>query len=470
MKITPRFGTAIKISLFVVVVLFIYSFLLSYKGILGYSISRPSENTDVRMFLNKLKELLSTGVFWMLVGYISKDNKAAIIALILSIAIHFGVDVFLPNTSRMVPTMSYQFYLRLILSVIPILIFGLVHFKSSLGLKFIGFWIIIWSLTITFDPSNFERMIEGFTRMIGWRKPFEIRISTGENSYRPISIFRILHRELFLIVKLCIFWWIYQLIKTKQSILGAMQTCYDMAKIDRLSYSAIYWSLRIFLFVGGLGIVSFIANSFRLPFDMVLIIRVMIGTGALVIVAAIYRNFLVSHFAHRSQYLGGLYFLLNIPIVNVLAWLYALITFDIPPNAADESSSQQERFTQLKSDFVKENKNNGWKIVIIVFTSFTLLYQLNKAGFRIDGPSRDGAYMTFLISLVLFCLVLFFLYNKNAYKPLLTLFCLNVVLIAIYRNESFLYPAMATSIINMVLFYGMFYFDELKWDENQTLE
>jgi len=246
-----------------------------------------------------------------------------------------------------------------------------------------------------------------------------------------------------------------------------LHTCSSTQAIDRISYTVIYWGFRILLFVAGLGLVSYIGQTFRFPIDILTILRIVVASGAIIITACIYRNFLVSHFADRESYPGGLFFLLNIPILNIFAWMYSLVNFKIPKSEGIDANELTSKFTELQTKFIKDNRNTGWKIILLVITAFSLLYQLNRAGFRIDGPSRDGAYMTLLVSLITFTLALWYLFNKKAYIPLLVICCANIFLVGILRDDSFLQPTMASTLVNLVLFYGMFYFDELIWNENK---
>lgn len=466
MKITPRFVIAIKISLLLVIAMSIYSFVLSYYGMSGMSISHPQENTTLRIVLNQVKGILMTVSFWALIGYICKDYKAAIAALMISLAIYFGNSIFFPRDYGVIPPRDLQYYLFSISGVLPILTFGMVHFKSSAALKLIAYWAITWGLSVMADSSGFERMIEGLTRICGLRDPFEIHISTGVSSYRPISIFRIIHHELILIWKLSLFWWVYHIIKTKSSIWDALKTCYDSTALDSPGYSAIYWSFRVFLFVAGLGLMSFIANTTRYPFDVLTILRVAMAACALVVIASVYRNFLISHFTQRNKYPNGLFFLLNIPIINLFAWVYSLIYFNVLPKEESNASNTQDRFAELQANFINESKNSGWKVVIIVLTLISMLFELNRAGFRIDGPGRDGVTGMLLISLVTFSFILWFLYNKHAYIPLVIISLSTIIVVAMFRSEALMHPTMAASLINLVLFYGMFYFDEFRWDGN----
>jgi len=471
MKTTLDFVKTMKIAFVLVLLFFIYSFALSYFGMHGISISHPQENTDLRLALNKLNSFLVILSFWLLIGYLCKNYKAAIIAMIVTMALNFGLDLLFPKEyTSTTTTKGIKYYLIAISGILPYLAFGFIYFKSPKALKLIIYWAIIWGLSVTLDTRGFERMVEGLTRIFGWRDIFEIHIPTSETGYRPISILRLLTTELFLIVRLAVFWWVIQFIQSKKSFWNYLHTFYDSAANDRFSFSILYWSFRIILFVAGFGLISFMAMSFRFPFDLMRILRILMATFALIVTAAIYRNMLVSHFAQNNKYPAGTFFLLNVPVINCFAWLYMIINFNAKPKDQEQTSQIKNNLPELKSSFIENSRNGGWKIIIILMTLFSMLYQLNRAGLRIDGPSRDGAYTLLMTSLVALILVLWFLYNKHAYIPLIVISCIGIIITVLLRNEAFLYPTLASSLINIMIFYGLFYFDELKWETSDELK
>ena len=118
----------------------------------------------------------------------------------------------------------------------------------------------------------------------------------------------------------------------------------------------------------------------------------------------------------------------------------------------------------LKEKFVVEEKNGIWKGLFLIFTFFHMVYQLNRAGFRLDGPSRDGSVILLISFLISFFLLLWFLYYRHSYFPLLILLTVNIVLVTALREETFFQTSVASSIINVVLYFGLFHFDHLKWD------
>ena len=459
MKITPRYVTALKWAGLIVLIMSIYNFLLTYFGMSGISISHPEENSALRHILNNLKMHLATIALWVLIGYLTKDYKSAIAALVVTVLLRYGVEALSPRTyTSGPPKQDLKHFLIPILYVLPPLTFGFLHFKNTKAFKFILYWALMFGLVIALNPGGLERILSSITRIFGFRDLFELRISTGESSYRTISIFRIFGSEFFLIVRLTVFWWIYEYIKSDRPFFKNLNTVPEGSINNRLAFSVFYWGFRIILWIIGIGLISYIGRGFRMPFDIVAMIRILFCMLGIVVAGSIYRNILIAHFVDRNKYPNWGFFLLNIPIINFFTWLQLLINF----NHIETKIASQEHFSNLKNQFIHYGKNSVLKVVIILISVFSMLYQLNRAGFRIDGPSRDGALMLCIVSLISLGFIIWFLSSKHAYIPLLVMSAASIFATMVIREEAFLVPTMASSIVNLVIYYGLFHFDDLK--------
>jgi len=106
------------------------------------------------------------------------------------------------------------------------LTFGFLHFRSSLAFKLLAMWAFSWGLGVAYDPHVFERMLEGLTRLIGIRDPFEFRISTGETSYRSTSLLRLTTNQVITLANFVVFWAIYRIIKNGKPLWEGLHTCH----------------------------------------------------------------------------------------------------------------------------------------------------------------------------------------------------------------------------------------------------
>lgn len=461
MYLTKEFSKAIKICALIVLLMSCYNFVLAYFGIHGISISHPETNTITRLVLNKLMYVFYLLSFWILVGYLTGDYKGAIVVLLLSLILNLGVDKLFPVSGYAYSSNKINKLVHIFSGILPFLIFGIIHFKNSKGLKFIIFWAIMFGLSASIDTRGFEMIIDRITRIFGLSNIFEIRIPQGESSYRPINILQIIVSQLFLILKLTIFWWFYNLVNINQLSLKNINTIYHSKLNDKVALSIVYLSFRIFLFVASFGLFSFIANSFRTPINLLTIIQILFGTLSLIVAASIYRNLLVSYFISQFRYPKGLYFILNIPFLNLFALGFLLLQDKKYAGNLSETEIY-DSFEKLKLHFKKHQRNLGWKLVLVIIILILMFYQLDRAGLNLGGHSRDGAYMLLLFSFLQFSMLVWYLTNKSAYPILIILSIIGIVLTSILRLEDLINPAMASGIVNMVVFYGLFYFDELK--------
>ncbi len=425
----------------------------------GISISHPEENSTLRHILNDVKMHLWTTGLWLLIGYLVKDYKAAIVAIVVTVLLTYGIEAIAPRTyTSGPPKQDLKHFLLPIIYTLPVLSFGLIHFKSAKALKLLLYWALMTGLASTLNTGGLDQFFNSIMRIFGFRNGLDFRIPLGESRYRTISVLRIFSSEFFIVIRLTVFWWVYQYIKSDQPFFKNLNTVPEGSINSRLSFSVFYWGFRLILWVIAFGLLSYVAAIFRMPFDIVMIIRILLGVLGTIVIASIYRNVLLAHYVEKNTYPNWQFFLLNIPIANFFAWLSCVLKFDKTKNEV----VTQEYFSNLKSRFIEYDKNGGLKVVVIIFSIISMLYQLNRAGLRIDGPSRDGALMLCFISMISLSLIIWFLYSKDAYIPLLVLSASAIFVTIVIRNPDYLYPTMASSIINLVVYYGLFHFDDLK--------
>lgn len=461
MEITNRFSKTLKVLLICTVFIFVFSLVLSAYGLYGISFD-PLDNSTLRILLNKVYRVINIVIIWGAIGYLTKDYVASGVAFLVAILLSFGI----PNSMFFGQTENIKTFLISLVRILPFFAFGLVHFKSSKGLYIGLVGLLLWGLAVGNNSYPFTRMLESFGKLFGVRDLFELKIPLEGNSYRSINLLSLFIGKFYLIVEVIFFWWVYKKLVEGKSIFKNLMTISLNPVVDKLTYSIIYWSLRLTLFITGLGILSYISRSFSAELNPFVLIRVGAYCFSLFVLATIYRNFLVSRFVANGRYPNGLFLFLNFPIVNFFAWFYSLFSFKNKPNTLTNEADVDEAslIKDLQKKFVTEGKNAIWKVLFVAFTFFVMIYQLNRAGFRVDGPSRGGAVMLALFFFLSFCLLLWFLADRNSYFPLLILISLNIVLVTILREQSLLQSTIATGIINLVLYFGLFHFNHLKWD------
>ncbi len=347
--------------------------------------------------------------------------------------------------------------------ILPFLVFGLIHFRRIKGVYLaLMFWFIDWGAGIGHHTAPFNNIKNGVFRIVGIRDPLIWRVPNGEQSYKLIYPFQQIYYQSIVVLEVLIFWWVYNSISNGKDILKNLMTIPNNPNINRVTYSIIYWSMRLFLFVAGLGVATYLSRMASLGFNVFSSLRVLVYSLSIIIVAFIYRNFLVSWSVSRGRYPRGTYFLLNLPVINLFVWAYSLFNYRKPyvaPNKADDSVTEY-----VKSRFIQEGKNGGLKIILMLFFFISSLYQLHRAGFRIDGPSREGADLLAYMLCFSFFFVLWYLYDHKATAVLLVMTCLGLLLPTIFGYQGLQTIVMGSTIINIIVYFGLFHFDHLKWD------
>ena len=465
MLVTERFAQTIKYAFIIFFMLFFYQFALSYFGMAGINISNPEKNTTLRFVLNNFHYVIYTSSFWLLIGYLCKDIKAGVIATIVGIVGYIIVNAYFPMNYYRPSDIDTGRILRILVGVLPYIAFGLVHFnysKVSNTFKLLFCWAILFGVTISFYNDGLSLLFGRNMFSNSFTEIFQIEVPR-ENGSAYINLFSLFKGQLIIILQVVVFWWIYQYIVGNKPKKDVLLTCYDNSKLDRFTFSAIYLSFRILLFAAGLGLAMAIAQSFRQSFNPILILQVIFAVLGLILTASIYRNFLVSHFVQRNVYPRALYFWLNVPFLNFLAWIYALIRFDTGNNKTTSTYNFSHQFKDLQDKFAGYDRNAIWKILIILLVSVSLFMQNGRSGY--GGADLMGI----LVAALTFIVLIWYLFSKEAFMFLLILNSIAIVIIALVRNEMLVQPTMAAGIINLIVYYGLFYFDELKCAEEPKL-
>jgi len=259
---TSRFNQLALPLLAFLILSMAYVICLNYYGISGYNTSDPASNTPMRIMLNNLIPMIYGSAFWIFVGFLSQDYKSALIALFTLLLIHFGVDFFVSSDQWNHETFQKRINIKQFLNLIPWIIFGLSHFKSSKGFKMIFVGLLLLGTSLASNPYPYYEMLDTISSAIGLKGLFEFKFP---NSTRPINLYVRIHSQLLMVMHLIIFWWIYKGIKENKKFTNPFKTIESTKGLSSLSFSLIYWGLRLFLFSTGLSLVGSITNSFSGP-------------------------------------------------------------------------------------------------------------------------------------------------------------------------------------------------------------
>jgi len=308
------------------------------------------------------------------------------------------------------------------------------------------------------DPHVYERFLNGFLRIVGMRDFFELRISTGERSYRPVSMIRILSMQLGWMIQIFMVWALYLNLSIRNKIDFKFFDMYLHNDHKWWRYSIIYWVLRLSLAISAFGIVSFIGRNVNDPFQVKTIFWLICFCLGFYVLASIYRNFMTSKFLSREKIPGFLYFLLNIPIVNFFAWIFSLFYF----GTHVEVQKNDEFMDRLSNKFSLSNRNGGLKILLIVILGATIFFQYTNLHFNsFSGMSGMEGTMIGVMGLINVAVLCWFLYDKNAYFILVVLSCIGFFSLLFLGQKELISLAKGGALLSLIYYFGMFYWDKL---------
>jgi len=460
---SKAFSHAIRFLFVVVLLMIMATTLLQVFDMFGHNPMMPSAGGQLRVILNDGMRIIGILAFWLAVLIYTKDVLSSLVAGVIAVAM---IYLYNPVSSfRLLQDQaeSLQYYIFQLSYILPYVIFGLLHFRKMSGIRICLVYLVFFGVGVSINSGEFQDQINRLLGIVGIDDALEIRFPTESGGYRVFHPLRILVYQSIYIWQFVVFYWVYQWIKQGTSLINHTKT-YIPVSFNRLDYSIVYWGLRLLLFVSGLGVIYYIKSFQDSPLYPYYLITVAIAyCFGIFIIASIYRNFLVAHFVHMKKYPGGLFLLLNIPIVNVFAFIYSLFYF----NSEIESKEMNESLIDaadlsLQDQFVQHGQNGFLKFIFILAFAFPALYTLNRIGFRVDAPNSAEAILgliSFLVSLfVLWC------YLKNAvfYYPIIIISAIVFILGVAFKQASLMDAMFVTGMINMIIYFGLFHFDQLK--------
>ncbi len=456
MKFTERFNKTLLILIALTLVFILWQAYLEVNGISGRSVSHPEKNTPFRLRINFLKGLFSISAFWLVLGYLFENWKAIIYGLVISAGLSI-YHYFSPTTNESITLVNFLFFTTLNLSKYAV--FGYLVFKHPKGLWLMLIPLIATSLNVMGNTYAYERFLNGFFRIVGWRDAFEFRIPTGENSYRPLSMIRLIVGQMETLVLVLVAWSVYHNVKRRNNFDFKFFDTYLHDDHKGWRYSIVYWSLRLTLAVGSMGIVSFIGRSINKGFEWKSTFWLLCFCLGFYLIASMYRNFMTSKFLSGEKIPNFLYFLLNVPILNFFAWIYSL--FYLGSNVQVEKD--QAFIDRLDKKFSLNGRNAGLKVMLIVLLGLTVVVQFTNLQFNsFSGSSGMQGTMIAITGLINISLLCWFLYDKNAYFILVILSFIGFFTVLLLGQEDLISLAKGGALVSLIYYVGLFYWDRLE--------
>lgn len=470
MILTKNFTKALNKIFLISIGLAGISILMSAVGMSGFSISET--NSSTRIVLVQMRSLLPIGTFWFFVAFLTKENKGALIAFLLKF-ISWGYITFQFLSHGF---SSELYYLPNLLStILAYVAFGLIYFKKANGLYLLLVFVLARGIGIASSSYAYYDILSGLLRAVGLRDIMEFRISTGENSYRPINLFVPFVRQMYLPLSLIIFWFVFCTIRQFKQLKQfdiSFRTVQLFSKLSNLSFSVIFWTFRLPLFISVFGIISYMDRVFigDLNFDMAF--SLVCFCFAIFVLGSLYRNFLSAYFISKGLTPGWRYFFLNVPVINLFVWISLLLRPAKPEDSFSASLSEKVgtetdqkilMAKDLQKKFVRDNRNNGIKLFIFLFIVLRSILKISGMDSRLIGSDQGDPVLFSLLTLLSLGLTIWYFSHKKALYVLFAIQSLLLLVIGVFQFESMLQLTTTSAMINMMIYYALFHFDKLNF-------
>ncbi len=434
---------------------------LSAMGINYFSVSEP--NTMLRIILNGLKYLIISSVFWFAVAYLTKEKKAALVAFFIKLSF-LGYMIFqlLTQVTNDESVLSFYWPDR-IFSLIAYVTFGLMAFKNARGLYMILVFFALIGIGFGM-PGTYQIMIDPLLSAVGLGGIMEFEISAGEGSYTYLNVFYIFASNLNLLLEVIVFWFVYTAIRLGNKFDISLRTIKVSQKVDTVSFSIIYLilGLGLVLSIFALGHIYLLNEEINNEVHVVRVFEVIGLCIGIYIIASLYRNFIVSFFVSKGFYPRWLYLLLNIPLINVFAWIILVLRY--PNQSALDGNDISVGLMQVKKSqksFVMDGKNKRIKNNLFLFIFAILLIiivQMDKIGFK------DGDFFRILsVSLSSIGLIFWYFNDKKAAFFLLAIQLFIIILNGVFLLDFQMGVVVILGLANVIVYYPLFHFDRFKF-------
>lgn len=477
MNFTIDFSKALRVICILTVLLVFPIIGMQYLGL--YGINPNEAPTSFSVFINQAVGLIPKIIFWWGVFYVTKDRRSSIVGFSIAVVGMLINSYFLLFKGTAIAIQNLYYWSNLIFPFISLAVFGWLHFKESRGL-YLGLVAIILS-GISYGMNSYEyyQIIENLFELIGIDELVEMRIPTGENSYRIVNpilifLFQLSHPLLFII-----FWFVYSAIKREETFDYSLRTVSLYDNADKNTYALVHWVLRMAVVMTMIGSLGFMARMINQEFDITVIAKSINFCFSIFVVAALYRNVLLSFYTTKKTYPGLFYVFLNIPYFHFLPWCYLFFiknrktTIAPSENILDAHTTQPQtplldKAIDSQKKFVREEKNNGIKVLIVIVLIFGAVLQITGFNDSMIGFPVANQMLLVLFSFISLALTIWYISYSNALYPIYIIQSLAILGTLFFQNEVIMGITAMAGLVNLLIYYPLFHYDKMKFREEET--
>jgi hypothetical protein len=374
--------------------------------------------------------LIKNAVLWAAIGLAFHTVKPATIAFGVSLVMYF-TDFFLNKYYILEGSVVFTNLHALFFNseFLPALVFAFICFKKQ-GLRY--FWPVWVFAVITsllfFGSAYLDRSpYNVLFRLIRLDDLF--RVPTGENTHRVLNVLMyVAHPAMqcgtFILYATC---YMAAINKRSWDQLFRIDLSNDYTKPAALS---IFYALRFLINLLIVGLFSYPAvflfqkyqGHFNVHFVFIMILGIAGALAFLVAVTLYYRKFLLEYFSSNQIKISWLYWIVNLPVVGMLAFPFVVLSAQTIPKVEDRT-----RFFYYEAQ--QEQKEGRIMFMMLLLSFIGMLI----------GEGFDVLYSSWTVWLI--------------DSAILVMYCVSV------RGYYFL---MGTGWVAMLVYYGIFAVSALK--------
>jgi hypothetical protein len=363
---------------------------------------------------------------------------------------------------------NVQLIISYILPILAFLFFGYDYLKNTKGMCLGVLGIIIPTSTYLW---GLEDMWNNLFGIIGGRDILELNIGRFR-----VNVFGEIFRSTDLAFRILLFWRVIHYLKIfdKSGVKLLDKKLFNHKIKDRIYFSILFWVFRIglaSLMFGGIERLEIFYRS-DLEITITLLIRLITITFGIVlgifIISSLYRNLMLSFFISRGHYPSWFFYVLNIPLLNLIAWIIFLIkdkqAVDIEgATILDETSEAQNIKTEtapiesLKEKFTLEGKNNGIKTLIYAACAFSLVFPMFAMAKYDNYEMLVPLVISFLVNLAF---LLLYLNNPKGIYFILGINLLAILTYSLFEVKTLIEYVSFYSLGTMIVCYPLFHFNQ----------
>ncbi len=453
------------------IILFVSNVLISYVG----SLIKASDlcySDQTIILLRRISyfafQLCLSFLLLRLVDHLRYFRTLGLLLFSQHLIIHLFSNVGLSGYSYQLLILCLQW----ILFIFPITYVGHLSFGKKYLPRFILLGFMLYSLSFSGGFYEFFRIIERVTS-IDFNELLRMEIPNKDGSYRVIPLFWFYIENQKIILHICAFWWMYQFSKTKTPLFTALRSCRAYFDMDRISTFILFSVLSSAILFSSIEIMSFI-KSIATPMYSVsknqesrIILQILarpiflLGISTMILIASIYRSFLLTLMASKGRYPDGYFILLQIPL---LRWIFLSLLVFRDRYFEGSAILRKGHIALLKDRFAKSYNNNGWKVLFILIASISLWGQYQPLFLRYpSGMDYFTHSLVLIVGIGTILLGMFYLYHSKLFWIIIgTSTILNFIPVLLGESEILSISAVV-AIAYTVLFFAFFHFDQIDW-------